>query len=403
MQQRAGLWFVFSVVLIDMIGFGLVMPVLPGLIMDLGEMPVDQAALWAGWLGAGYAAMQFVFAPIIGNLSDRFGRRPVLLACLAAFGLDYLLQGLAPNLTWLIVGRVIAGITGASYSAAYAYIADVTAPEKRAAAFGTMGMAFGFGFIIGPALGGLLGTFGPRVPFLVAAGLAFANVAFGYFMLAESLPAERRRPFDWARANAFAALRALSRQSGTVLWFVAALGVWQLAHVVYPSIWAYFATEAYGWGAWQIGLSLTAVGVGSALVQGFLIGWLVPKVGEIAAVLIGITALVGAALVFAFARADALIYAALLINGLQGLIQPSIAALNSRAVDASSQGELQGATQAVGSLAMIAGPPFYAIVFARFTGTDAIAQVPGMPLLVAAGIAIAAVALFIVGARRAKA
>ena len=176
MQQRTVLWFLFAVVLVDMIGFGIVMPVLPELIMHLGDMPVDKAALWAGWLAAGYAAMQFVFAPIIGSLSDRFGRRPVLLACLAGFGIDYLVQGLAPSLGWLVAGRVVAGLTGASYSAAYAYIADVTPPEKRAASFGLMGMAFGFGFIIGPALGGLLGEIGPRLPFLAAAGLALVNV-----------------------------------------------------------------------------------------------------------------------------------------------------------------------------------------------------------------------------------
>ena len=400
MQQRAVLWFLFAVVLVDMIGFGIVMPVLPQLIMDLGDMPVDRAALWAGWLAAGYAAMQFVFAPIIGSLSDRFGRRPVLLACLAGFGLDYLLQGLAPNLGWLIAGRMIAGLTGASYTAAYAYIADVTPPEKRAASFGLMGMAFGFGFIIGPALGGLLGEFGPRVPFLAAAGLAFANVLFGFFVLKESLPADQRRPFSIWRSNAVSALRALSGQNSTVLWFVAAIGVWQLAHIVYPSIWAYFAIEAYGWSAWQIGLSLAAVGVGSALVQGVLLGRLVPRIGEVGAVLVGLAAVFTATALFAFARSEPVIYAAILINGLQGLIYPSLNALNSRAVGQSSQGELQGATQAIGSIAQIAGPPMYAIVFARFSGPSAIAQFPAMPLVLAAAIASVAVALFLTGARR---
>ena len=393
MQQRGIVWFLFAVVLIDMIGFGIVMPVLPLLIMELGDMPVDSAAVWAGWLAAGYAAMQFVFAPIIGNLSDRFGRRPVLLACLAAFGLDYLLQGLAPTLGWLIAGRMIAGITGASYGAAYAYLADVTDPEKRAASFGLMGMAFGFGFIIGPALGGLLGELGPRLPFFAAAGLALVNVAFGFFVLAESLPPARRRPFKLARANAFSALRALSRQNVTVLWFVAAIGVWMLAHVVYPSIWSFFAIEAYGWSAGQIGLSLAAVGVGSALVQGVLLGKLVPRIGEVGAVLV-------ATAMFAFVRSEPLIYAAILVNGLQGLIYPSLNALNSRAVDASSQGELQGATQAIGSIAQIAGPPMYAIVFANFAGPGAIMQFPAMPLVLAAAIATVAVALFLNGARR---
>jgi DHA1 family tetracycline resistance protein-like MFS transporter len=402
MQQRKVLWFLFAVVLIDMIGFGIVMPVLPELIMHLGEMPVDKAALWAGWLAAGYAAMQFVFAPIIGNLSDRFGRRPVLLACLAGFGLDYLLQGLAPNLGWLVAGRIIAGLTGASYTAAYAYIADVTPPEKRAASFGLMGMAFGFGFIIGPALGGLLGEFGPRVPFLAAAGLAFVNVAFGFFVLKESLPLEQRRPFSLKRSNAISALRVLRQQSPTVLWFVAAIGVWQLAHIVYPAIWAYFTIEAYGWSSWQIGLSLAAVGVGSALVQGVLLGRLVPRVGEVGAVLIGLAAVLTATAMFAFARSEPVIYAAILVNGLQGLIYPSLNALNSRAVDATSQGALQGATQAIGSIAQIAGPPMYAIVFARFSGPDAITQVPAMPLVLSATIAVLAVALFLGGASRAR-
>lgn len=400
MQQRASIWFVFTVVLIDMIGFGLVMPVLPGLIMDLGDMPVERAALWAGWLGAGYAAMQVVFAPIIGNLSDRFGRRPVLLACLAAFGLDYLLQGLAPNLAWLVIGRIIAGITGASYSAAYAYIADATAPKDRAAAFGTMGMAFGFGFIIGPALGGLLGEYGPRVPFLAAAGMAFANVAFGFFVLRESLPPENRRPFSFARANVVAALRTLSNQNRTVLWFVAALGVWSLAHTVYPSIWAYFAIEAYGWSPGEIGMSLAMVGVGSALVQGVLIRWIVPRIGEVRAASIGVAAVVAVTMVFAFVRFDPIIYVALVVNGLQGLVQPSINALNSRAVDERSQGELQGATQAIGSLSMIAGPILYTQIFARSAGPGAIVQFPAMPLVVASAIAVIALILVYVGARR---
>ena len=400
MQQRASLWFVFIVLLIDMIGFGIVMPVLPSLIMHLGDMPIDAAGVWNGWLLAGYAAMQFVFAPVIGNLSDRFGRRPVLLACLVAYGIDYAVQGLAPTLGWLVAGRVIAGVTGASYSAVYAYIADVTPPEKRAGAFGVLGIAFGFGFIIGPAIGGLLGEIGPRVPFLAAAGMAFANALFGFVFLKESLAPENRRPFRWARANAFAALRALQRQDRAVLWFVAALGVWQLAHVVYPAMWAFIATDAFGWSAGEIGLSLTAVGVGSALVQGLVLPRLVPRIGEVRAVMIGVGSIVAVTLVYAFVRSDPVIYAALVFNGLQGLVQPSIAALNSKAVDARSQGELQGATQAVGSLAQIAGPLLYAAVFAKFAGPRAVVDFPTMPLVVAAGIAVVTLALVIRAQRR---
>jgi multidrug resistance protein len=220
--------------------------------MHLARVSITQAAEYAGWLGAGYAVMQFVFAPVIGNLSDRFGRRPVLLAAVFALGLDYLLQAFAPAMSWLIAGRIIAGITGASFSAAYAYIADVTPPEKRAASFGLMGMAFGIGFVLGPALGGLLGTLGPRVPFMAAAGLSLANFLFGFFTLRESLDADHRRPFDWRRANALSSLRALKGQSA-VLWFVAALGAWQLANVVYPAIWTYMAIAAYGFSTKAVG------------------------------------------------------------------------------------------------------------------------------------------------------
>ncbi|MFM5884830.1 MAG: MFS transporter [Novosphingobium sp.] len=398
MPHRASIWVVFAIVLIDMLGFGIVMPVLPGLIMDLAHVPVDTAAVYAGWLGAGYALMQFVFAPIIGNLSDRFGRRPVLLASVLAMGVDYAIMGFAPALWWLVIGRIVAGMTGASWSAAYAYIADITPPEKRAASFGLMGMAFGFGFIFGPALGGLLGTVGPRVPFFAAAALALANSAVGFFVLRESLPAEQRRPFVLARANAFASLRALKGQSATVLWFVAALGVWQLAHIVYPAIWSYFAIAAWGFGPKQIGLALAVVGISSALVQGVGLRLLLPRLGERRAVTLGVLAFAVSAALYAVVGTIPLIYAAIVVGGMQGLIQPSIQALNSRAVDASSQGELQGATQSIGSIAQIVGPPLYSGIFAKFSGPAALVHLPAMPLLVAAGFAFGALALFLRGA-----
>ncbi|MDC0886445.1 TCR/Tet family MFS transporter [Altererythrobacter sp.] len=395
LQRKASVAFIFVLVLLDMIGFGIVMPVLPALIMELGAMSVADAAIWAGWLGAGYAAMQFVFAPILGNLSDRFGRRPVLLACIFAFAIDYILMGFAPSIWWLVAGRAIAGLTGASFGAAYAYLADITRPEERAASFGILGMAFGFGFIIGPALGGLLGEIGPRVPFYAAGLFALANFVFGFFFLEESLPPQRRRPFRLVRANAFAALKALSGQDRTVLWFVAALGVWQLSHLVYPAIWAYFAIAAYGWSEWQIGLSLMMVGIGSALVQGFGLRLLLPILGETRAVILGIAVVCAVSVTYTFARSDWIVYTALLVGGLQGLVMPSINALNSRAVDASSQGELQGATQAIGSLAAIAGPPMYTLVFAMFAATNAPIYLPGMPLLLSAALALVTLAIFL--------
>jgi DHA1 family tetracycline resistance protein-like MFS transporter len=350
--------------------------------------------VFAGWLGAGYAVAQFVCAPIIGNLSDRFGRRPVLLASVLAMALDYTLLAFAPALWWLVIGRIVAGMTGASWSAAYAYIADVTPPEKRAANFGLMGMAFGLGFILGPAIGGVLGGIDHRLPFLSAAGLAMANFLFGLMVLKESLPREQRRPFQWARANAFAALRALKGQSPRILWFVAALGVWQLAHTVYPVIWSYFTIAAFGFSEGQIGASLAVVGIVSALVQGIGVRFAAPLLGPGRSVALGVGGFVVAAVIYLYAGSTAVIYAAIVIGGLQGLIGPSIQALNSAAIDGSSQGELQGATQSISSIAQIIGPPLYTGIFAKFSGPAAIAQIPAMPLLVAAGIALVALALF---------
>ena len=396
-DHRGSTAIVFAIILIDMLGFGIVMPVLPGLIMDLGHMPVDKAAVWAGWLGAGYAALQFVFAPVIGNLSDRYGRRPVLLASLLGFGIDYLVMGLAPSLWWLVLGRLAAGITGASWTAGYAFIADVSPPEKRAANFGLMGMAFGFGFIFGPALGGLLGTIGPRIPFLAAAGLALANALLGYFVLRESLAPENRRPFEWRRANAFSALGALRRQSGKVAWFIAATGFWMLAHVVYPAMWSYVAIAAWHYDSKAIGLALAVVGISSALVQGLGLRLVAPRLGERLAVTIGVASFAVSAVLYTLAGSTLAIYVAILVGGLQGFISPSISALASRAIDAKSQGELQGATQAVGSIAAIIGPPLYALVFESFHGPAAITELPTMPFLVAAGFAAIALLLFLRG------
>jgi DHA1 family tetracycline resistance protein-like MFS transporter len=398
--HRASLGFVFAIVLIDMLGFGIVIPVMPHLIMHLSNMPIAAAASYAGWLGAGYAVAQFFGAPIVGNLSDRFGRRPVLLASVGVMGLDYLLQAFAPALWWLAIGRVLAGFTGASFSAAYAYIADVTPPEKRAAGFGLMGMAFGIGFVVGPAVGGLLGTFGPRIPFIAAAVLALSNFAFGFVFLKESLAPENRRPFDWRRANAFSALQALRKLDGTVLWLVAALGTWQLSRIVYPAAWAYFAIAAYGFSVTQVGLTLAAVGIGSTVVQGGLLRVALPRFGETKLVIVGIAALVVAAVIYTYAVTVWEVYLGIAIGSLQGFVQPAMAGLNSRAVDARSQGELQGAVQSIGSIAAIAGPPLYTQALNHFSGPGAIYNLPGMPMLISAAVSLVALALFLRGAAR---
>ncbi|WP_428333114.1 MFS transporter [Novosphingobium sp.] len=399
-RHRASMGFVFAIVLIDMLGFGIVIPVLPGLIMHLTHRPISAAAGYAGWLGAGYAAMQFVFAPIIGNLSDRFGRRPVLLASILALGLDYLLQFAAPVFGWLIVGRLLAGVTGASYSAAYAYIADITPPEQRAARFGMMGMAFGIGFVVGPALGGIVGSYGERLPFLAAAVLALLNFAFGLVFLKESLPPADRRPFDWRTANALGALRALRRQNETVLWFVAALGTWQLAHIVYPAVWSFMAIAAYGFTARSIGLALAVVGLTSALVQGVLLGRVLPRLGERRAVMLGVGGMCVAAVLYCIATTTGMVYGAIVVGSVEGFVQPSISGLSSRAVDARSQGELQGAVQSIGSIAQIIGPPLYAQTLAHCSGADAWIYLPTMPMLLSAAIGLVALGLFLKGASK---
>ena len=400
MPHRASLGFVFAIVLIDMLGFGIVIPVLPGLIMHLAKVPISAAAGYAGWLSAGYAVMQFVCAPIIGNLSDRFGRRPVMLASILALGLDYLLQSWAPVFGWLVVGRLLAGVTGASFSAAYAYIADITPPEKRAASFGLVGMAFGLGFVVGPALGGILGSIEPRLPFLTAGLLALANFVFGFFFLRESLPRESRRPFDLRTANALSSLRALRGQSNTVLWFVAALAVWNLAHIVYPAVWSYMAIAAYGFSTRQVGFALAVVGLSSALMQGLGLRRLLPWLGEKRAVMLGVTAQVLAAVLYVVARNTGMVYLAIVVGAGEGLVQPSMSGLNSRAVDARSQGELQGAVQSIGSIAQIVGPPIYAQTLAHCSGAGAWIDLPMMPMLLSAAIGLVALGLFLKGASK---
>ena len=400
MNNRASMGFVFAIVAIDMLGFGIVAPVMPGLMMELGRVDIDTAALYSGWLAAGYAVMQFVFAPIIGNLSDRFGRRPVLLSSILAMAVDFTLMALAPNLWWLVAGRLVAGVTGASFTAAYAYIADITPPEQRAARFGMMGMAFGIGFILGPALGGLLAEWGNRAPFYAAAALAFGNFLFGLVFLKESLKPDLRRAFDIRRANALSALKALRGQSGTVLWFVAAHGTWQLAHIVYPAIWPYFAIEAYGFDERGVGLSLAMFGLTSALVQGVALRWFTARFGTSLAVMTGVTGLCLAAVLYVFAWNTPMVYFAIAVGSLQGFVGASINAMSSKAVAASSQGELQGAAQSVGSIAQIVGPPLYTAVFAAFSGPASLAPIPAMPLLLAGAIGLVTLVLFLTGMRR---
>jgi DHA1 family tetracycline resistance protein-like MFS transporter len=345
--------------------------------------------LIAGFLLTTYAALQFVSGPIMGNLGDRFGRRPVLLLSLAAFSFDYLLMGFAPNVAWLFLGRAIAGIAGAVYSPAMAYVADVSPPEKRAQSFGLVGSAFGVGFILGPALGGLIGELGPRAPFFVAAALALVNFAYGVFVLPESLPADRRRAFDWTRANPFGTLAALKRYPAVVS-IAGAVFLWQLGHQVYPSTWSFFAKIRFNWSEAEIGASLAFVGVMMAVTQGYLTGKIVRRVGERRAVMLGVGSGVLSMLLLAFATQSWFAYVAMASGMLQGLAYPSMNAIMSKKVPANEQGELQGGVASMMSLTTILGPLLMTQTLGRFSGAGAPIYFPGAAFLLASALALTA-------------
>lgn len=389
---KRALTVVFLTILLDVVGLGLVVPVIPDLIRELGGGSLADASAIGGWLGFTYAALQFVCAPILGGLSDRFGRRPVLLLALVGFGLDYLVQGLAPTLAWLFVGRAIAGMTGASFTVAAAYIADVTPPERRSQNFGLIGAAFGLGFIVGPALGGILGSVSPRLPFFVAAALALANAAAGFFFLPESLDRVHRRPFAWRRANPVGSFAALGRIR-THLGFVAGLFLLQLAGHALQSTWSFSTMERFGWTQRDVGMSLAFVGVVVAVVQGGLARRWLPRLGEARAVRISLGLYLVGMLAFAFATKGWMMYAIMIPYGLAGLAGPALQGLVSAAVPASGQGELQGALTGLTAVANVIGPPLMTGLFTHFAAANAPVYFPGAPFAMGAvlivGIAIA--------------
>ena len=392
--SRHAVTFVLLSVLIDTIGFGIVLPVLPELIRELRHAGLDDAARWGGWLAFAYALMQFFCAPIIGNLSDRFGRRPVLLASLTGFGLDYLVMAFASTFAWLFVGRLIAGITGAAYSTANAFIADVTPPERRAENFGLMGAAFGVGFILGPAIGGYLGSFGTRAPFFAASALALANVLYGFLVLPESLPPDKRRPFSFAIANPLGSLAMLGRHRG-VMTLAAALLLWQLGHQVLPSVWTYYTMLRFNWDPRIVGLSLAAAGVSMILVQGTLTRFAIPRLGERRAAAVGLAFGAAGFFVYAFAPRGWVMFAGLAVFALSGLVYPSINALLSRQAGPDEQGALQGAVSSLYGLSEIVGPILMTQVFAAFSSPSAPFLFPGAPFAVAAILTLLAVWLVV--------
>jgi DHA1 family tetracycline resistance protein-like MFS transporter len=357
--------------------------VLPQLIMSLTGEGLSEAARDGGWLWFTYAVTQFFFAPVLGGLSDRFGRRPVLLISTFAFGVDYLVMGFAPTLLWLFVGRFISGVAGATFTTGFAYMADISPPEKRAQNFGLIGAAFGLGFILGPAVGGLLGELGPRAPFVVAGALALLNFAFGYFVVPESLPPERRRKFELKRANPLGTLLKL-RGYPAVFGLALALFFWLLGHQALPGTWSYYAMYKFGWGAGMVGASLAFAGVLMALSQGLLSRKLVPLFGERRMAVIGLVT--GAVTYAGYAAATQgwMIFAVMPLWVFAALVFPTLNALMSHRVPADAQGELQGGISSLQSLSAIVGPPAMAQLFGYFTASSAPIHLPGASFLAAA-------------------
>lgn len=346
---------VLAAVMIDVIGFGIVMPVMPELITRLGHMDLDSATRVSGWMMAVFAVAQFFAGPVIGNLGDRFGRRPVLMIAMLAFGLDYLLMAAAPTLAWLFLGRVIAGITGATFGPAGAVIADVTPPEDRTRVYGLLGAAFGLGFIIGPAIGGLISDLGTHAPFVVAAALALINAVLMYFLLPETLDEAHRRPFHWRDAHVIGAFRPLFNVGNATpllfAWFL-----WQLGGVVYPTVWAFWATMRFGWDGTAIGLSLAWVGFLQMMVQIGLTQPVLKRVGERGAAVIGLGAAALCLFAYAFTTQGWQVYAFFLVGCLGALAWPAMNGILSKMVDATRQGALQGGLGAMNSVAAILGP-----------------------------------------------
>jgi DHA1 family tetracycline resistance protein-like MFS transporter len=379
---RHAIVFVAITLLLDTIGFGLIIPVLPALLVSVTGAGVSRAAIYGGWLSFLYATMQFLCAPILGNLSDRFGRRPVLLYAIGALGVDYVIMGAAPTLGWLLLGRGISGMAGASFTPAYAYVADISPPEGRARNFGVVSAMFGLGFIIGPALGGFLAHFGARAPFFAAATLCLLNFAYGVFVLPESLPPERRRAFEWRRANPLGTLRQM-RKHPVVLGLLVALFLWMVANQVYPSTWSFYTKLRFGWSEATIGASLALVGAIMVTSQATFLRFLAPRLGERRAALLGITiAAIGYA-GYASATAGWMMFAWLSTWFFGAIVFPLTNALMSHRISPDAQGELQGAVAGLAALAAIAGPVLMTQLFGRFTAPTAPAHVPGAAFLAA--------------------
>lgn len=392
MRQSLPVVFILITLMLDAIGYGLIMPVMPDLIREVTGEDLSHAALWGGLLTGGFAVMQFLFGPVIGNLSDRYGRKAVLLLSLGMLAADYLVLALAGSIWLIFLARLVNGVTSATYGTASAYIADISTPQQKAQRFGLIGAAFGAGFILGPAVGGMLGEYGTRAPFLAAAMVAALNLIFGAIVMRESLKPENRRPFEWRRANPFGAFKNIGRLPGLGR-FLTVYFAFEFAFTVYPVIWAYFSTARFGWSAGQVGLSLAYYGLGMVLVQGVLMRGAIRWLGRGGAMVLGAAAALVSFSFLTVVENGMLALVLIPISSLSGLINPALRAEMSDRVEASQQGELQGALASLHAMGMIVAPFVYTQVFAAFTGAGAIIELPGMVFALPATLSLIALIL----------
>ena len=379
-KKSAAIGFIFITMLIDITGWGIIIPVIPKLIKELIHGDISEAAKYGGWLTFAYAITQFLFAPLVGNLSDKFGRRPIILISLFAFSMDYLFLAFAPTIEWLFVGRIIAGLTGASITTATAYIADVSTAENRAKNFGMIGAAFGLGFIIGPVIGGLLGQYGARVPFYAAAILCLLNFLYGFFILPESLSKEYRRDFDIKRANPIGALLHLKKHPKLIGLVIATFLLYVASHAI-QSNWSFFTMYQFHWDEKMVGISLGVIGLLVGLVQGGLIRWINPRLGNQKSIYIGMALYTIGMFLFATATQSWMMFVFLIPYCLGGIAGPAMQAVISEQVPANEQGEIQGTMSSLMSASAIIGPPMMSTVFYFFTHNDAPFKFPGAPFV----------------------
>jgi DHA1 family tetracycline resistance protein-like MFS transporter len=397
-KKTKELTFIFITVLIDVIGLGIIIPVIPDLLRELTGKGLSEAAAYSGWLNLTYGLMQFLFSPILGGLSDRYGRRPVLLISLLGLGLDYIFLAFSPSIAWLFVGRIIAGISGASFTTATAYIADISPPEKRSQNFGLVGAAFGLGFIIGPAIGGFCGEFGTRVPFVVAATFSLLNFLYGYFVLPESLPLTSRRKFEWKRANPVGSLAHLRRYP-VISGLIVSLVLLYIASHAVQSNWSFYTMLKFSWDKKMVGISLSIVGALIAVVQGGLIRKIIPLLGQKNSIYVGLILYVIGFLLFSVASSGWMMLVFLIPYCLGGICGPALQGVMSSEVPADEQGELQGALTGLMSLTNMLGPLIMNNLFSYFTGPNAPIYFPGAPFILGAILVVIGI-FFAIGSLR---